>query len=137
MFFVHAKVSISSEKTIYSVSETIVINCTTSTPSALNVQWYFNQEYLDSNQVISITADISQISITNVTFDDAGNYSCGLLGDVPSDWWTIELQVGVAPTQIANFACYSFNVEDIFCSWDEGRKTNIPTSYTFYYKSIY
>ncbi|XP_077981332.1 interleukin-12 receptor subunit beta-2-like [Glandiceps talaboti] len=129
--------TISSKKSTYEVGETILVNCTTSTESASDVQWYFNSNLIPEDSYNVLPPNLSQLLITNVNFSHAGNYSCVLLKNGDRSQSDIDIKVGVKPFPAVNFSCHSFNADDILCTWDEGGTHNIPTNYTFMYKAFY
>ncbi|XP_077980875.1 uncharacterized protein LOC144436075 [Glandiceps talaboti] len=132
-----ADLDISSKKSTYEVGETILMNCTTTTESALDVEWYFNSNLIPEDSYNVLPPNLSQLVITNVSFSNAGNYSCVLLDGDDRSQSDIDVKVGVKPFPAVNFSCHSFNADDILCTWDEGGTHNIPTNYTFMYKASY
>ncbi|XP_077994073.1 interleukin-6 receptor subunit beta-like isoform X3 [Glandiceps talaboti] len=132
-----AGLDISSEKSTYRVGETITINCTTVAQSASDVEWYFDSNLIPEDSYKVLQPNLSQLVITNVNFSDAGKYSCVLSNSDDESQTDIDIQVGKEPIPVVNFSCHSFNGEDMLCTWDEGGHHNIPTNYSFTYRSYY
>ncbi|XP_077981990.1 uncharacterized protein LOC144436997 [Glandiceps talaboti] len=127
---------------VQQLGSTVQINCVLSNDgSSLSVTnpvqdlvWYFKDVKLPDNMYTAINDTTSQLTLDNVTLDEAGNYSCLLEGpqmETVAMASTI-LNIGTLPG-IANFSCVCYNMADMWCTWDEVN-SYLPTQFAFTFR---
>ncbi|XP_077981607.1 uncharacterized protein LOC144436643 isoform X2 [Glandiceps talaboti] len=127
---------------VQQLGSTFQINCALSnndsslsvTNAVQDLMWYFKGEKLPDNMYTAINDTTSQLTLDNVTLDEAGNYSCLLEGPQMETvaMSTTYVQLGTLPG-IANFSCVCYNMADMWCTWDEVN-SYLPTQFEFTWK---
>nr|XP_006811310.1 PREDICTED: phosphatidylinositol phosphatase PTPRQ-like [Saccoglossus kowalevskii] len=104
--------------------------------TAEDIAWYKNGDVLSEDMYSVVNTTTSLLSLSNVTFDAEGNYSCQLnhLDQVVAIA-TTDIVVGRSPS-IANFSCVCYNMGEMWCTWDPV-DSNLPTQYVFTWRSFY
>nr|XP_006820667.1 PREDICTED: receptor-type tyrosine-protein phosphatase F-like [Saccoglossus kowalevskii] len=104
--------------------------------TAEDVAWYKNGHLLSEDMYSAVNTTTSLLSLSNVTFDAEGNYSCQLnhLDQVVAIA-TTDIVVGRSPS-IANFSCVCYNMGEMWCTWDPV-DNNLPTQYVFTWRLHY
>ncbi|XP_038070428.1 cytokine receptor-like factor 1 [Patiria miniata] len=117
-----------------------VLNTSATTQTATDIVWYYKSyRSLIPRERYEVEDNISRLTVRNVTFTDSGSYFCALESDGRRIWnyQGSMLRVGVPPSPPTGLRCHSPNMQDFWCEWSEGAKTNLRTHYKFSYRERY
>ncbi|XP_071799718.1 uncharacterized protein [Asterias amurensis] len=115
------------------------LNCTvndavnTGNLTAEDIVWHRSSSPLPSSLYSAVNDTLSQLSF-NVTFDDSGDYSCVLPGNITGEPATYVVHVGLKPRPV-RLECIVRKPDDFYwCRWRETENTHLPTVHTFQFK---
>ncbi|XP_070571801.1 uncharacterized protein [Ptychodera flava] len=118
---------------------TVTIQCnmydieTTERLSSEDLVWYFKTRQLNHSIYTAINTTASQLTLTDISFSQAGNYTCAIQQHAgAAATATTVVAVGTVPG-VANFSCMSRNIIDMWCTWDPV-DSYIPTTYEFTFR---
>ncbi|XP_070571805.1 uncharacterized protein [Ptychodera flava] len=126
-----------SENIVAKKGSTATIQCNideverTESYSSEDLVWYFNGKQLKKKNYTAKNETVSELSLVDIAFNQAGNYTCALVGPLSERVTMVTAAVDVGtPPSVANFSCISHNILDMWCTWDPV-ESHLPTEYTF------
>ncbi|XP_033636888.1 uncharacterized protein LOC117297840 [Asterias rubens] len=138
-YVVHVGHSPEPEHLYIEAGSELHLNCTvndavkTGNLTAEDIVWHRSSSPLPSSLYSAVTDTLSQLSF-NVTFDDSGDYSCVLPGNITGEPATYVVHVGLKPRPV-RLECIVRKPDDFYwCRWRETENTHLPTVHTFQFR---
>ncbi|XP_038048655.1 uncharacterized protein LOC119722541 [Patiria miniata] len=120
---------------IIEVGSDMVLTCTLNNSSndgrtTQDVIWKHNTVQLSPDMYASLSDTVSQLTLTNVTFNDSGNYYCLFPEDGFFQRLGLLVRVGMKP-EPPLLECFIRNPDEYRCRWEDVVRTNLRTMSTF------
>ncbi|XP_022087881.1 cytokine receptor-like factor 1 [Acanthaster planci] len=117
-----------------------VLNTSATTQTVTDIVWYYKSySHLIPRERYEVEDNISRLTLRNVTFADSGSYFCAFESDGRRimRYQGSMLRVGMPPSPPTGLRCHSSNMQDFWCEWAEGTRTNLRTHFKFSYRQRY
>nr|XP_054764525.1 protein sidekick-2-like [Lytechinus pictus] len=117
-----------------------IIDIASTNLTAADVVWIKDYDKAIDHHPHSVLNDtVARLHIQEALFDDKGTYYCSFPGDSFFDFLeaSATVHVGLPPEPVENLNCYTTNINEYWCEWEDGRPTNLKTVDTLYYQGPY
>ncbi|NP_001124412.1 interleukin 6 cytokine family signal transducer S homeolog precursor [Xenopus laevis] len=108
-----------------------VINQTCLREDASRIYWLVKGVKVPETQYEILNQTTSSVTFENLTTLNSP-LTCNVMasGHVANTLYGIFFTLGLPPDKPTNLTCIVYNQDNLTCTWDPGRPTNLPTNYT-------